>query len=274
MEAQVDRLVDKTWKKFQETPRSQRLLIAVSGIPGSGRYLESRYRVSEPGSHAHKIFTGKTTLAAKVSQRINDLYNTENPGLASGPGIATFLPMDGYHLTRAQLSAMPDPTTAHARRGAAFTFDAPAFLQLVKKLRSPLLPESQTIYAPSFDHAVKDPVASDIPIATTSRVVIFEGNYLSLGSGAPEWKEAAELMDELWFVDVPEEVARKRLIARHVVSGIAANEEEAGRRADENDLVNGREIVAGRLDVHEMIYSKDDREWKAEKQGIDKERDD
>ena len=182
--------------------------------------------------------------------------------------------MDGYHLTRAQLSAMPDPTTAHARRGAAFTFDAPAFLQLVKDLRSPLLPESQTIYAPSFDHAVKDPVASDIPIATTSRVVIFEGNYLSLGSGAPEWKEAAELMDELWFVDVPEEVARKRLIARHVVSGIAANEEEAGRRADENDLINGREIVAGKLDVHEMVYSRDDKEWKAEEQGIDKERDD
>jgi pantothenate kinase len=217
--------------------------------------------------------TGKTTLAAKVSQKINELYNAENPGLANGPGIATFLPMDGYHLTRAQLSAMPDPTTAHARRGAAFTFDASAFLQLVKDLRSPLLPESQTIYAPSFDHAVKDPVAKDIPIATTSRVVIFEGNYLSLGSGAPEWKEAAELMDELWFVDVPEEVARKRLIARHVVSGIAANEEEAGRRADENDLVNGREIVAGKLDVHEMIYSRDDKEWKAEEQGIDKERD-
>jgi hypothetical protein len=37
MEDQVDRLVDKTWKKFQQTPRSQRLLIAVSGIPGSGR---------------------------------------------------------------------------------------------------------------------------------------------------------------------------------------------------------------------------------------------
>jgi pantothenate kinase len=229
---------------------------------------------SKPVRHAHDKSTGKTTLAAKVSQRINELYNAQNPGLASGPSIATFLPMDGYHLTRAQLSAMPDPTTAHARRGAAFTFDAPAFLRLVKDLRSPLLPESQTIYAPSFDHAVKDPVASDIPIATTSRVIIFEGNYLSLGSGAPEWKEAAELMDELWFVDVPEEVARKRLIARHVVSGIAANEEEAGRRADENDLVNGREIVAGKLDVHEMIYSRDDKEWKAEEQGIDKERDD
>lgn len=168
---------------------------------------------------------------------------------------------------------MPDPSTAHARRGAAFTFDAPAFLELVKKLRKPLCPETGTIYAPSFDHAVKDPVADDIPIAASSRIVVFEGNYLSLGSGAPEWKEAAEMMDELWFVDVAEDVARQRLIKRHVTSGVAANEEEAGRRADENDLVNGKEIVEGRLEVHEVIHSREDHEWKPESQGIDRERD-
>lgn len=36
MEEQVDRLVKKAWFKFQDTPKSKRLLIAVSGIPGSG----------------------------------------------------------------------------------------------------------------------------------------------------------------------------------------------------------------------------------------------
>lgn len=36
MEEQVDRLVEKTWDKFQRTPKSKRLMIAVSGIPGSG----------------------------------------------------------------------------------------------------------------------------------------------------------------------------------------------------------------------------------------------
>ena len=217
--------------------------------------------------------TGKTTLAAKVASGLNDLYNEHHPSLLSDAGIATFLPMDGYHLTRAQLSAMPDPNTAHARRGAAFTFDAPAFLELVKNLRAPLCPETGTIFAPSFDHAVKDPVANDIPIAATSRIIVMEGNYLSLGSGAPEWKEAAELMDELWFVDVEEDVARQRLVKRHVASGIAANEEEGRKRADENDLVNGKEIIDGRLDVHEVVYSRDDDGWKPEAQGIDKERD-
>lgn len=179
--------------------------------------------------------------------------------------------MDGYHLTRAQLSAMPDANTAHARRGAAFTFDAPAFLDLVKKLRQPICAESRTIYAPSFDHAVKDPVPDDIPIAPEARIVVFEGNYLSLGKG--EWKEATELMDELWFVDVEMDVARQRLIKRHVESGIASNEEDAAKRADENDLVNGKEIIKDRLEVHEVIYSKEDREWQPEAQGIDKEHD-
>nr|OQO26678.1 hypothetical protein B0A51_07678 [Rachicladosporium sp. CCFEE 5018] len=244
MEDQVIRLVQKAWDKFQTTPRSRRLLIAVSGIPGSG----------------------KTTLAIKVAKGLNELYADTNPGL--GPHIAAFLPMDGYHLTRAQLSAMSDPGTAHARRGAAFTFDAPAFLALVKQLRKPLLPETKTIHAPSFDHAAKDPVADDITIAPSQRIVVLEGNYLSLGKGAPEWKEAAELMDELWFVDVAEDVAKKRLIERHVASGVAKDAEEAARGADENDLINGREIVNGRLDVHEVVYSQDDDNWRCSTQRL------
>lgn len=155
---------------------------------------------------------------------------------------------------------MPDPVSAHARRGAAFTFDGESFFALVKKLREPLCPESQTLYAPSFDHALKDPVANDIGIAPSIRIVIFEGNYLSLDK-AP-WKDAAELMDELWFVDVDFEVARRRLVYRHVKAGIAKDEEEAGRRADENDLVNGKQIVEERLNVQEVIKSVEDKAWR------------
>ena len=218
-------------------------------------------------SCAHYVWPGKTTVAAKVASRLNKLHRDHNPGLLSDAGIATFLPMDGYHLTRAQLSAMPDPHTAHFRRGAAFTFDAPAFLELVKKLREPLCPETGTIYAPSFDHAVKDPVADDIPIAATARIIVMEGNYLSLGKGA--WKQAAELMDELWFVHVDEDVARERLTNRHVASGIVEDEEAGRRRADESDLINGREIVEYRMDVDEVINSTEDDGWKPENQEVD-----
>lgn len=96
---------------------------------------------------------------------------------------------------------MPNPEHAHARRGAAFTFNGPAFLSLVQRIREPLSASSKAIYAPSFDHAKKDPVEGEIEIAPTSRIVVFEGNYLSLGKG--EWEEAAGVMDELVCDTVP-----------------------------------------------------------------------
>ena len=212
--------------------------------------------------YSYPLFTliaGKTTLAKLVVEGINAIHNDQAPGCASTP-IATSVPMDGYHFSRAHLSAMPDPDTAHHRRGAAFTFDDKAFLDLVKELREPILPESKTVYAPSFDHAIKDPVADDIPIHPTSRIVILEGNYLSLNQGL--WKEAAELMDDLWFVKVDFETARRRLVVRHVAAGIVNSEEEAGNRADEIDLVNGRQIVEQRLEVQEVIVSTEDETWR------------
>ena len=169
--------------------------------------------------------------------------------------------MDGYHLSRAQLSALPDPATAHARRGAAFTFDGASFLALVRLLRAPLTTRTLTYFAPSFDHAVKDPVADDIAIPATARVVVFEGNYLSLDRSP--WREAAELMDELWFVEVEGERARERLVERHVRTGVAGSREEAARRVEENDLVNGREIVEGSVGgVSEVVVSCEDEDWK------------
>ncbi|KAF2100809.1 P-loop containing nucleoside triphosphate hydrolase protein [Rhizodiscina lignyota] len=246
MEEQVDHLVKKTWEKYEKTPKSQRLLIGVSGIPGSG----------------------KTTLASIVAKRINELYHDHAPGCSCGNAVAAFIPMDGYHLSRAQLDAMPDPVTAHARRGAAFTFDGESFLHLVKKLKEPLLPESTTLYAPSFDHAVKDPVEDDIPISPGMRVIVFEGNYLSLNKSP--WKDAAALMDELWFVEVDFDKSRQRLVSRHVKAGIARDEDEANMRVTENDHVNGEEIVEDRMDVDEVIISKEDELWKPEKQEFGK----
>lgn len=244
MDEQVNRLVEKVWEQYQDAPASKRLLVAVSGIPGSG----------------------KTTLAAIVAKRLNEKHAQQSPGTANSNPLSAFLPMDGFHLSRIQLDAMPDPDSAHARRGAAFTFDGDSFLALVKKLREPICPETQTIYAPSFDHAIKDPIENDIAIAPSVRVVVFEGNYCTLDK--EPWKNAAEMMDELWFVDVDFDVARKRLIHRHVQAGIAKNEEEAARRADENDLLNGREIVDSRLNVHELIKSLEDDQWAPEQQGV------
>ncbi|EFX03494.1 kinase-related protein [Grosmannia clavigera kw1407] len=242
MEAQVNRLVEKLWVKYLDTAPSQRLLIAIGGIPGSG----------------------KTTLARMVVAGVNRRQAAETP---DAEPVAMAVPMDGFHLTRAQLSAMPDPERAHARRGAEFTFDGAAFLVLVQRLRAEVSvsssPSSPTpfILAPSFDHAVKDPVADAIAIGSRQRIVVFEGNYVCLDR--EPWRSAARKMDERWFVDTPDlAVVRARLVRRHVAAGIVADEAAAGLRADKNDLVNGAEILRERLaDVDELIVSREDASW-------------
>lgn len=201
-------------------------------------------------------------MATTVAKRLNSLQ-TSLKGKTTAPLIASYIPMDGYHLSRARLSSMPDPENAHARRGAAFTFDGDSFLALVKKLRSPLTPSTPTYHAPSFDHAMKDPVLDNISIPATSRILVFEGNYLALNK--TPWDEIARLMDERWFVDVEEETAGKRLVPRHLKAGIATNEEDAWKRVRGNDLVNGREITSNRVDVDEVVISKEDDRWRPEK---------
>ncbi|KAF7542923.1 hypothetical protein G7Z17_g11159 [Cylindrodendrum hubeiense] len=233
MEDQVQKLVDKAWKRYVEMPQDQRLLIGVAGIPGSG----------------------KTTLSQIITNRLNAHAAAANP---SAPLPATFVPMDGFHLTRAALSAMPDPATAHFRRGAAFTFDAPKFLGLVSALRAVPIP-SAPVLAPSFDHAVKDPKDDDIAVLPQHRIVVLEGNYIALDSDV--WRDAAALLDELWFVEVDYEVARRRLRERHVRAGIVKDIEEGDRRAVENDLVNGDEILKSRLKIDEVIHSREDGGW-------------
>ena len=155
---------------------------------------------------------------------------------------------------------MPNAEEAVFRRGAAFTFDGEKYLELVKKVREPLEPATCTIYAPSFDHAVKDPVEDDIPIAPTTQVVIFEGLYTMLDRES--WREAAKLMDELWFIDVPMDLAIARLVKRHVAAGISPDPEHARIRVMESDMRNGREILEYRLPVQEIIQSVEDDSWK------------
>lgn len=237
MEEQLSRLVDQVWQGYQKTPKNQRFMVAIGGIPGSG----------------------KTNLSSRVTERLNERQQQENPG--SDP-VAAFCPMDGYHWPRSVLDTFDDPTNAHARRGAEFTFDGESFLNLVRALRAPLDGElgSRPILAPSFDHAAKDPVADDIAIRPHHRVVVFEGNYVCLDRRP--WRDAAELMDLRWFVHVERAVARQRLAARHVASTIVDSLEAGYDRAEQNDLPNGDEINANKVpNIDETIVSREDEGW-------------
>lgn len=55
--------------------------------------------------------------------------------------------------------------------------------------------ESETwIGAPGFDHGVQDPVADDIKISSTNKIVIIEGNYTLFAE--PPWNKVGEAVDE------------------------------------------------------------------------------
>lgn len=54
---------------------------------------------------------------------------------------------------------------------------------------------------------------------------------------------------------VDRDIARRRIIKRHIKAGIAKDEHEAAVRADENDLVNGEYIITHSMEPHRNIIS-------------------
>lgn len=188
---------------------SARLLVGISGIPASG----------------------KSTFAQLLTTHINE-------ALASGEtdtnSRAILVGLDGWHLSRAQLDALPDPKLAHDRRGIHWTFDGPGYVSFVRALRKELSDTTPTITAPSFDHALKDPALDDVTIHPYHRIVIIEGLYTFLS--IEPWNEAGLLLDEKWFIQVDIDEAQRRLVKRHVVSGVAEDLEEAAWRAEQNDM--------------------------------------
>ena len=163
--------------------------------------------------------------------RLNDLLREQAAG-----EIAVLVGLDGWHMTRAQLDAFPDPKLAHDRRGAHWTFDGKSYVEFVRQLRRPLLDTSSgtdIIYAPSFSHELKDPTPSAVSIYPRHRLVIIEGLYPFLN--IEPWAGAGRLLDERWWVELGEDEALTRLVTRHVLSGVAKDLEEAEWRAREND---------------------------------------
>ncbi|KAF4827472.1 putative uridine kinase [Colletotrichum tropicale] len=218
---QLDRLAAKVLRLHELHDPSSRVMIAISGVPGSG----------------------KTTLATALAAKLQSAQPKEN--------FVAMIPMDGFHLYRSQLAAMPNSAEAIHRRGAAFTFDSERFHRLVQALREPVTDATPTIFAPSFDHAVKDPVEDDICVPKEARIIVFEGLYLSLDR--EPWRSAGSLMDELWFLNIDPELSRARLVERHVASGIVPDRAAAEHRVISTDMLNADDIIQHRLPAHEYI---------------------
>ncbi|KAI5828772.1 P-loop containing nucleoside triphosphate hydrolase protein [Schizophyllum commune Tattone D] len=207
--------------KLQSVPAPNRLLVGIAGIPASG----------------------KSEFAVLVNRYTNALLEGRDEK-------ATLVGLDGWHLTRAQLDAMSDPKLAHDKRGAHWTFDGESYVAFVRALRQET---TGVITAPSFDHAVKDPTPHAVAIHPHHRIVIIEGLYTYLS--VEPWCEAGRLLDERWLIEISLEEAEKRLVKRHVLSGVAKDHNEAVWRSNTNDMPNGRFLLENILKPTKVIPS-------------------
>jgi pantothenate kinase len=204
----------------------------------------------------------KVTLPDLCHQRITDLLASGSRrilGIAGAPGagkstlaqtIATqfgesvqVVPMDGFHLANSELLRLG----RRWRKGAPDTFDAAGYVNLMRRLKHQAADE--VVYAPDYRREVEEAIAGAIVVFPATPLIVTEGNYLLLDD-AP-WNQLRGVLDEIWYLDVPDDLRRARLLARHMRFG--RTEQQALDWMASTDEPNALRIAQGRSRAHVQV---------------------
>ncbi len=168
---------------------------------------------------------GKSTLAEAVCRALGEA--------------AILVPMDGFHLANDDLVRVG----LRDRKGAPATFDAVAFLALLRRLRDA---REDVVLAPAFDRHADSVVPDAITVPREIPLVVTEGNYLLLAE--EPWAAARPLLDEAWYLR-SDETRVERLIRRHIEHG--KSPDHAHDWVHRSDEANARliERTEGRADL-------------------------
>jgi pantothenate kinase len=159
------------------------------------------------------------------------------------PNAIQVVPMDGFHLANVELERLG----RKQRKGAPDTFDAFGFIALLQRLR--VQTANEVVYAPSYERTLEENVAGAIAVQPSTPLIVVEGNYLLL-SDSP-WDQVQALLDETWFVDVPQDLRLSRLTQRHQQFG--RNAKDAADWVQHTDEPNARRIEAERAKADVMF---------------------
>jgi pantothenate kinase len=141
------------------------------------------------------------------------------------------LPMDGFHMDNGIL----EERGLLKRKGAPETFDVRAFIDIVSAVRK----ADEEVLVPVFDRSREIAIASARAVATETRIILAEGNYLLLDE-AP-WSRLNGMFDLSIFVGPPYAVLEERLRQRWIHYGLDAAGIEW--KLYGNDLPNGKRII-------------------------------
>ncbi|GHB70923.1 pantothenate kinase [Streptomyces umbrinus] len=191
------------WKLTADTPRA---VLGLAGPPGAG----------------------KSTLARALVAQI-------------GEG-AAYLPLDGFHLSNAQLERLG----LTARKGSEPSFDVWGYVDLLRRV---LDETGRDIYVPDYDRTLDEPVAARHVVPPAARLIVTEGNYLACD--LPGWRDAFVFMEECWYVEAPGDVRQERLVERQLAGG--RDEAQARDWVATNDDPNGELVEKSRDRCHRIL---------------------